>query len=76
VSWSVTEVAADPSLQHLLKDPDAALEWLEEQDSVPTQAGIHAQERAFNRCALVAEMCSAASSRSMLRIQRRFALQS
>ena len=74
MTWPITTLAADPTLSSLLEDPEAALAWLEEQDAAaPTLAGFYAQERAFNRCALVAEMCAAVGGRSMLDIQLRFA---
>jgi hypothetical protein len=75
VSWVDTEVAADASLDALLDDPEAVLAWIEEREGPECDETWRNVERAFNRCALVAEMCATASegSKSALDIQQSLA---
>lgn len=68
VGWPKEDVAADASLDALLDDAPALRAWLEERDIGNGSSQVSWQEqrwrnkeRDFNRCAVVAELVSAAS---------------
>ncbi|GAQ78499.1 hypothetical protein KFL_000140180 [Klebsormidium nitens] len=74
VLWQERELEADASLDGLLDDPGKVVAWIEEQDGSFVGERWRKVERAFNRCAIAAELCSAASrgSKRPLELQRLF----